>query len=183
MCPKVFFTAIAQLARPMGRYVTLLVSLHGTGLYERFTHWKKSPEATRAVKAFLQQEKEFQQHLINQLGQDPAYQPYVTPEAIARNQRLVATLDALSLFICMGVTAQKQVEQVPSATGETTLTLMPINDDPTQLWVEPWCFQCNEVTVVFEGRILTQKANDEQTMREQLANAPWVTFTATLRPR
>jgi len=89
----------------------------------------------------------------------------------------------LSLFICMGVTAQKQVEQVPSATGETTLTLMPINDDPTQLWVEPWCFQSDEVTVVFEGRVLTQKANDEQTMREQLAIAPWVTLTATLHPR
>jgi hypothetical protein len=75
------------------------------------------------------------------------------------------------------------VEQVPSATGETTLTLMPINDDPTQLWVDPWCFQPDQVTVVFEGRILTQKANDEQTMHEQLANAPWVTLTATLRPR
>jgi hypothetical protein len=172
-----------QLAMPMGRYVALLVSLHGTGLYERFTHWKNSPEATRVVEAFLKQEKEFQRHLINQLGQDPAYQPYVTPEAIAHNQRLVATLDALSLAICMGVTTQKQVEQVPSATGETTLTLMPINDDPTQLWVEPWCFQSEQVTVVFEGRILTQKANNEQTMREQLAIAPWVTLTATLRPR
>jgi hypothetical protein len=39
------------------------------------------------------------------------------------------------------------------------------------------------VRVVFEGRILTQKANDEQIMREQLAIAPWVTLTATLRPR
>lgn len=172
-----------HLVMPMGRYAALLVSLHGTGLYERFTHWKKSPESTRVVEAFLQQEKEFQRHLINQLADDPAYESYVTPEAIAHNQRLVATLDALSLAICMGVTAQKQFEQVPSATGETTLTLMPINDDPTQLWVEPWCFQSDPVTVVFEGRILTQKANDEQTMHEQLAIAPWVTLTATLRPR
>lgn len=172
-----------QLAMPMGRYVALLVSLHGTGLYERFTHWKNSPEATRAVEAFLQQEKKFQQNLIARLGQDPAYQPYVTPEVIIRNQRLVATLDGLSLFICMGVTAQKQFEQVPSATGETTLTLMPINDDPTQLWLEPWCFQRDEVTVVFEGRILSEKASNEEMMRDRLANAPWVTLTATLRPK
>jgi hypothetical protein len=172
-----------QLTIPMGRYVALLVSLHGTGLYERFTHWQKSSESRRIVEAFLQQEKAFQRHLINQLGQDPAYQPYVTPAAIARNQRLVAALDALSLAICMGVTAQKPLEQVPTATGETTLTLLPINDDPTQLWVEPWCFQADQVTVVFEGRILKQKANDEQAMREQLAIAPWVTLTATLRPR
>lgn len=172
-----------QLAMPMGRYVALLVSLHGTGLYERFTHWKSSPESTRLVEAFLQQEKEFQQHLIARLEQDPAYQAYVTPEAIARNQRLVATLDALSLAICIGVTEQKQFEQVPLATGETTLTLLPINDDPTQLHLEPWCFQSDEVTVVFEGRMLKEKANDEQTMRDQLAIAPWVTLTATFRSR
>ncbi len=172
-----------QLAMPMGRYVALLVSLHGTGLYERFTHWKKSPEATRVVEAFLQQEKEFQQQLIAKLEQDSAYAPYVTPFVIVRNQRLVATFDALSLAICMGVTKQQQFEQVPAATGEMTLKLMPINDDPTQLWVEPWCFQDTEVTVVFEGRILKEKAKDEETMSEQLANAPWVTLTATLRPR
>lgn len=171
-----------HLALPMGRYVALLVSLHGTGLYERFTHWKNSPEATRVVEAFLRQEKEFQQQLIYQLAQDPAYAPYVAPETIVRNQRLVATLDALSLAICMGVTGQRQVEHVPTATGETTLTLMPIANDPTQLSVDPWCFQTDEVTVVFEGRILREKATDEPTLQNQLATAPWVTVTTTLRP-
>jgi hypothetical protein len=172
-----------HLAMPMGRYVALLVSLHGTGLYERFTQWQKSPESTRVVEAFLKQEKEFQQHLIARLGQDPVYEPYVSPDAITRNQKLVATLDALSLAICMGVTGQKQFEQVPAVTGETTLTLIPLDDDSIQLSLEPWCFQANEVTVVFEGRILKQKANDEQTMHAQLANASWVTLTATLCPR
>lgn len=172
-----------HLAMPMGRYVALLVSLHGTGLYERFTHWKNSPESTRVVEAFLKQEKEFQQQLINRLGHDPAYAPYVTSEAIARNQRLVATLDALSLVICMGTTEQRQFEHVPTATGETTLTLTPIADDPTQLSIEPWCFQPNEATVVFEGRILQEKTSDESLMRDCLANAPWVTLTATLHPK
>lgn len=172
-----------QLAMPMGRYAALLVSLHGTGLYERFTHWKKSPESKRIVEAFLQQEKQFQQDLIGRLKQDPTYQPYVTPEVIVRNQKLVATWDALSLLICMGVTAQKQVEKVPSATGETTLTLMPVDNNPTQLSVEPWCFQSDEVTVVFEGRIIKEKVNDEEMMRDRLANAPWVTFAVNLRPR
>lgn len=172
-----------HLAMPMGRYVALLVSLHGTGLYERFTHWKNSPKSTQIVEAFLQQEKEFQQQLIDRLQQDPAYAPYVTPETIARNQRLVATLDALSLGICMGVTEERQFGQVPTATGETTLTLMPIEDDPTQLTLEPWCFGANEVTVVFEGRLLEEKATDEPTLRDYLAHAPWVTLTATLRPQ
>ncbi|WP_041226043.1 hypothetical protein [Crinalium epipsammum] len=83
----------------------------------------------------------------------------------------------------MGVTAPKQFEQVPLARGETTLTLIPINDDPTQLLLEPWCFQRDEVTVVFEGRILSEKASDEEMMRDRLANAFWVTLTAILHPR
>jgi hypothetical protein len=172
-----------HLAMPMGRYVALLVSLHGTGLYERFTHWKRSAESTQIVEAFLHQEKEFQQQLIHGLEQDSAYAAYVTPEAILRNQRLIATWDALSLAICMGLTGQRQFEQVPAAAGETSLMLEPIADDPTQLALEPWCFQSDQVTVVFEGRILLQKAHDEPTMHQQLATAPWVTLTATLRPR
>ena len=171
-----------HLAMPMGRYVALLVSLHGTGLYERFTSWQKSLEATGVVKAFLEQEKEFQQQLIDTLQQDLYYQPHVTPEAIARNQRLVAVWDALSLAICMGVTEQRQFEQVPMATAETTLNLTPINHDPTQLTAEPWCFQSNLVKLVFEGRILRETASDEQTMRHQLSSAPWITMTATLHP-
>lgn len=171
-----------HLAMPMGRYVALLVSLHGTGLYERFTHWKHSPESTQIVTAFLQQEKEFQRQLIHCLEQDPAYAAYVTPEAIVRNQRLVATLDALSLAICMGVTEPRQFEQVPIATGETTLTLLPTDNDPAQLSIEPWCFQSDEVTVLFEGRILNEQLTDEQTMRDRLDTATWITLTATLRP-
>lgn len=172
-----------HLAMPMGRYVALLVSLHGTGLYERFTGWKNSPESTRIVEAFLKQEKEFQQQLINRLEQDPVYAPYVTPESISRNRRLVATLDALSLVLCMGVTEPRQFEQVPTATAETTLTLRPIADDPTQLSLEPWCFQTDQVTVLFEGRILEEKATDEQTMRSHLDQAPWITITTTLQPK
>ena len=120
--------------------------------------------------------------MIHRLGQDPVYASFVTPEAIVRNQHLVATLDALSLAICMGVTEQRQFEQVPTVTGETTVTLTPIDHDPTQLSLEPWCFQVNEVTVIFEGRILRKKTTDEQDMRDQLSHAPWITLTVTLRP-
>jgi hypothetical protein len=171
-----------HLAMPMGRYAALLVSLHGTGLYERFTHWQQSPAATQVVEAFLQQEKEFQQQLIHDLEQDTAYAPYVSPQMISRNQRLVATLDALSLAICMGVTGKKQVELVPTATGETTLTLIPIANDPTRLSLEPWCFQVDEVTVVFEGRLLQEKSVDESSLHDRLGKAPWVTLTTTLYP-
>ncbi|HEY9881653.1 MAG TPA: DUF3891 family protein [Leptolyngbyaceae cyanobacterium] len=170
-----------QLAMPMGRYVALLVSLHGTGLYERFTGWQSSPEATQVVEAFLQQEKGFQKDMIARLQQDTVYAPYVTPTAIARNRRLIALWDALSLAICMGVTEERQFEQVPIADGETTLKLAPLQDS-SQLSVEPWCFQADQVTLIFEGRILKAPAQDQQAMRDQLTSAPWVTLMAQLSP-
>ncbi len=153
---------------PLGRYVALLVSLHGTGLYERYTSWQGSPESSRIVQAFLNQEKDGQQQLIAKLQQDPYYQPHVMPEAIARNQSLVAIWDLLSLILCMGLTQERQVEQVPTATGKTTLTLVPNNNNSTQVKVEPWCFQSSDLALVFEGRILRETAKDEQTMRHQL---------------
>lgn len=170
-----------QLAMPMGRYVALLVSLHGTGLYERFTSWQDSPEATRIVEAFLKQEKEFQQDLIARLRQDPDYAGHVTPDAIAHNKQLVAVWDMLSLAICMGVTEQQQFEAVPIAAGNTTLTLTPINNDSTHLQVDPWCFQAPSVDLLFEGRILKEPALDETMMQQQLDSAPWVTLNTTLR--
>jgi len=175
-----------HLTLPMGRYVALLVSLHGTGLYERFTQWQQSPDATRVVEAFLREEKQFQQQMIQRLGEDPAYAPYVTEEAIAHNQRLVATLDTLSLLICMGVTQPRQIDHVPTSLsetslGETSLTLTPINGDPTQLQVEPWCFQDPEVTVVFEGRILQEPSLDASMMRDRLGTAPWATVRTVLQ--
>lgn len=171
-----------HLALPMGRYVALLVSLHGTGLYERFTHWQNSPSSSQIVEAFLDQERAFQRQLIQQLERDPAYAPHVVPAALERNRQLVATLDALSLAICMGFTQPHRIDRVPTATAETTLTLTPMAAHPTQIAVTPWCFQSSQVNLVFEGRVLKQKCSDQQTMRDALAQAPWVTLTVTLYP-
>lgn len=170
-----------KLTLPMGRYVALLVSGHGIGLYQRFTGWKSSPEATQVVERFLQQEQEFQRQLIANLEQDPVYAPYATPAAIARNQQLVATWDSFSLLVCMGLTQPQSINQVPTADGHTTLTLTPINSEGSRVQVKPWCFEQQEVTLVVEGRQLEQSAN-EQAMREQLATAPWVTLTISLTP-
>jgi len=171
-----------HLAMPLGRYATLLVSLHGTGLYERYTSWQNSPESSRIVQDFLTSETIFQQQLTATLQSDPHYEAYVSPEAIAYNRQLVATWDLLSLALCMGLDDQRQVGQVPITGGETTLTLIPIEDDPTQVKVEPWPFQPRVVTLVYEGRILRETFTDEEMMRATLMSAPWVTITTTLIP-
>jgi len=172
-----------NLAMPLGRYVRLLVSLHGTGLYERFRSWERSPETTQIVQDFLRREYAFQEQLSAKLQADEYYAPYATPEAIERNRQLVAIWDILSLIICQGFSGEQQSSRVPTASnGQTTLTLTSVRDDPQQITVSPWPFQQSEVTLVYEGRLLLETFTDEMAMREALMCAPWVTLGTTLKP-
>lgn len=176
------WTGAKDFAMPLGRYAALLVSLHGTGLFHRFTHWQQSSEASALVQMYLQQEEVFQQRLIETLKIDPAYTRYATSQTIDRNRQLIATWDALSLLICMKVTEPRQVKAVPMAAGEIHLTLTPIENDPTRLTVEPWAFSSDRVTVVVEGRLLQDSFAEEDAMQQALTNAPWRTITTTLTP-
>jgi hypothetical protein len=169
-----------HLALPFGRYATLLVSLHGTGLFERFRNWQKSPESSRLVETYLEQEYDFQKQLIANLKSDSYYASYATPEVIERNRSLVATWDMLSLALCMGLRKERQFHQVPIVSGEMTLTLTPTENDIIK--VSPWVFQQDEVTLVYEGRLLQEKFTDEIVMRQALVNAKWVSITNTLIP-
>lgn len=172
------------LALPLGRYVTLLVSLHGTGLYERYTSWQNSQTSTEIVQDFLKREYAFQEHLIAILKNDEYYAPYVTPFVIERNRKLVATWDALSIILCQGFADQQQVTQVPTIDGETALklTLIENKDNHYLLAVSPWPFQQSEVKLVYEGRLLRQTFSNELAMQEALKSDCWVTLSTTLKP-
>jgi len=171
-----------QLALPFGRYVALLVSLHGIGLYERYRSWEKSPESARIVQEFLSQEYAFQQELRQALSNDQYYAPDATPEAIAHNQRLVAVWDQLSLILCEGLEDEQQVQDVPIAAGKVTLTLTPQAKTTSQVKVDPWPFQHTSVTLVYEGRRLQQTFADEAEMQQVLRHSPWMTITTKLSP-
>lgn len=168
-----------QLALPFGRYATLLVSLHGTGLFERFRNWQ-SPESSQLVKAYLEQEYAFQTQLIANLQKDSYYASYATPEIIQRNRSLVAIWDMLSLSLCMKLREVRQFHQIPTASGEITLTLIP--EEKGIIKVSPWVFQQNEVTLIYEGRLLQEKFTDETVMRRALNDAEWLSMTNKLIP-
>lgn len=176
------WSSAARLVLPQGRYAALLVSLHGTGLYERYDATRDTPENTRAVRDYLAQEHAFQEELLTTLRVDPHYGPYATEEAVARNRRLVRVWDALSLAICFGHRRTQSVQQVPTATSATTLTLTVHDSDPTHLIVTPWPFRREQVTLVYEGRYLAETFSNEAVMREALKRAPWVTLQTTLFP-
>jgi hypothetical protein len=171
----------SRFVLPQGRYAALLVSLHGTRLYQRYDAANDLPENAVAVQDYLQRELAFQEELLTSLRSDPHYRPYATEKVVARNRQLVGIWDALSLAICFGRTSPQSWEQVPTAKGTTTLTLVP-SDDPTTLMLTPWPFRRQSVTLVYEGRYLTETYSDEASMRQALAHAPWVTLQTVLSP-
>jgi hypothetical protein len=101
---------------------------------------------------------------------------------VTRNQRLVGIWDALSLAICFGRTSPQSWEQVPTATGTTTLTLTARDKDPNTLFLTPWPFHRQPVTLVYEGRSLRETFSDESSMRQALAHAPWANLQTVLYP-
>jgi hypothetical protein len=170
----------AKRVLAQGRYASLLVSLHGTRLYQRYDAAKDLPENARAVQRYLEQERAFQEELLASLRSDPHYKSYASDEVVARNRQLIGIWDALSLAICFGRTSPQSWDQVPAARGTTTLSFSARDDDPAMLFLSPWPFQRQPVTLVYEGRYLTETFSDEMLMRENLSLAPWVTLQTTL---
>lgn len=173
----------ARLVLPQGRYPALLVSLHGTGLYEKYYDaTKETPENAQMVQNYLSNEYAFQRELLASLQADPYYGAYAAEEVVTRNRRLVGTWDSFSLAICFGHEQMQPLQHVPTATDSTTLTLTALDGDPARLLVKPWPFRREQVTVVYEGRYLKETFSREEEMREALRHAPWVTLRTMLVP-
>jgi hypothetical protein len=111
--------------------------------------------------------------VLDTLRGDPRYRAHATPDAVERNRELIFTWDGLSLAIVHGVTGER------NAVGHT---LAARDGDPTRLTVAPWPFREDTVTVVCEGRLLTDTYADEQELRRGLAEAPWATVETRLEP-
>lgn len=176
------WSGVKHLTLSYGRYVALLVSLHGTGLFERFRKWENSPDSIRLAEAYFQQEYAYQKQLINDLQNDSYYAKYVTSEAIQRNRKLVAVWDVLSLALCMGLREERQFHDIPTASGETTLTLIPVDDRFEKIKVSPWAFARDEVKLNYDGRVLRDRFTNQTQMRQALANAEWIKMSTVLIP-
>ena len=163
--------AAARLV-PQSRYAALLVSLHGTLLVERFPPGGDE-DVQRALADYLERERDFQARIVESLRRDPRYGPHATPEALERNRELVFDWDGLSLAVLHGVTKER------TAAGHT---LAPWPGDPSKVSVSPWPFREQEVTLVCEGRLLTETYGNEADLRRGLAKAPWRTIAAKLVP-
>jgi hypothetical protein len=137
------------------RYAALLVSMHGTALYEMRDLDRMPPEDAKAVARHLDEQRALQARLGEGLDRDQ----------VKRNQQLLWAWDFLSLALCLGWEG-RSVGGI-EFTGTT---------------FEPWPFQDESVTLRIEGRRLAGRFDDEQEMRAALDRAPWIPLEFRLSP-
>jgi uncharacterized protein DUF3891 len=159
------------LVRVQSPYAALLVSMHGTALYEMRELAALSPGESRAVRAYLDGQHRLQARLREELAVS-------APEA-HRNQRLLWTWDYLSLAVCLdwvpGV-----ARAVPSADGPEDVRIGPAG--PGRLALEPWPFGDERVSLRCDGRRLEGRFEDLASMRAALEAAPWTSLRWELEP-
>jgi hypothetical protein len=165
------------------RYAALLVSLHGTSLYERVETADLAPAVRGAIADYLAAERVLQERLA--AGLDPA--------EVDRNRRLILALDRLSLALCHGhattlseLTAAVRIEPrdgpaaAPSALRDDRAVAPGA---PTEHWTaDPWPFAAPAVAVGCEGRALAGSSADAGELAAALAAAPWVPLRFLLTP-
>jgi hypothetical protein len=148
------------------RYAALLVSLHGTGLYERLG--PQPPEVAGAIADYLEAQRTLQAQLA--AGLDPA--------GVARNRALLRCWDSFSLALCLPRLPWR-LEGVPAAGGDATIVVDGAGEAVT---VDPWPFGADRVELACEGRRLEGRFTDEAVLHAALAEAPWVPLRWVLTP-
>jgi hypothetical protein len=148
------------------RYAALLVSLHGTSLYERVD---VTPSTADAISSYVAEQRALQERLSEGLD----------PEEVDRNRRLLLALDRLSLFLCYG--RGSDLEEVPSASGPATLRLEPAGE-AARFTLDPWPFAADRAVVGCEGRLLEGSFSGDEELRAALEAAPWVPLRWELSP-
>jgi hypothetical protein len=150
------------------RYAALLVSLHGTSLYERL-----DAGSDEAVRSFVSEQRELQERLAEGLDRDE----------VDRNRRLLLVLDKLSLMLCHG--SATTLRDVPAARGAETLRLEPAGEGAgatARFVLDPWPFAAAAVAVACEGRALPGSFGSDEELRAALAAAPWAPLRWELSP-
>jgi hypothetical protein len=137
------------------RYAALLVSMHGTALFERWP----TDDPDGIVKSFLEEQHALQAKLS--AGLDEAQ--------VRRNQRLIFAWDYISLALCLEW-APANVKDVPAADDSpVTLELSEGGE------LDPWPFGQEQV----ELRVDARRLGDG----DSLEDWPPVTLDFVLRPR
>jgi hypothetical protein len=146
------------------RHAALIVSLHGSGLYERYPPQDPTPEVADAVAAFLAGQRALQERLMAEVG--------AAPDDARRWQNLLACWDDASLALCQGVAER-------TLGGEPRLRVQARGDHHV---LDPWPFAASQLEVRCEGRRLRGAFDGAAELHAALEHAPRVDLRFTLRP-
>jgi Protein of unknown function (DUF3891) len=141
------------------RHAALVVSLHGTALYERRNLDKLDPDEATAVRVYLDGQRTLQRRLAEQLG--------VGEDQLRREQQLLWAWDWLSLALCLDWAPATLDGPVPLA----------LDGDR----VDPWPFARDAVELRCEGRRLEGRHATAGELQAALERAPLVDLRFTLR--
>jgi hypothetical protein len=148
------WTHAPQRVLPQSRYAALLVSMHGTALYEMRDLAKLDDPAP--VTRYLDEQRELQARLGADLDQ----------EQLRRNQKLIWAWDFLSLGLCLRW-------EDASVDG---LTLYADT-------IEPWPFATETIALHTDARRLGGRYETAAHLHAALDAAPWVTLEFDLKRR
>jgi hypothetical protein len=165
------WSAAASKLVAQSAHAALLVSMHGTALYEMRDLDRMTPADAGKVREFMGARRAEQEGLLSRLG--------LTLEDVRPGQRLVWTLDYVSLALCLDW-APTVARGAPLAVGERDLRIEPAGE--RTVTVDPWPFAGDSLTVRCEGRRLAGGWSDEDAMRAALREAPVVPVVWDLRP-
>lgn len=144
-------------------YAALLVSMHGTALYERRDSATLGAVERKLVRDYLEGQRALQTALADRLGADRGQ--------LARDQRLLWAWDSLSLALCLRWRSFS-VSSVPAADGEWVELALAATAD--RFTLDPWPFVAERLEVRCEGRRLEGRFGAEAELHQALERAPVV---------
>ncbi len=149
------------------RHAALLVSLHGSRLYEMRDLDAMEPDGADAVREFLAAQRALQERLAREVG--------AADDELRRDQARLFCWDGLSLALCLGWAPYT----TPEVDGRT-LRLEAVGEREHTL--TPWPFVVARLTVRCEGRLLRERSASEAGLHDALERAERVDLRFTLRP-
>jgi Protein of unknown function (DUF3891) len=158
---ELWSAAAGKLVR-QSAYAALLVSMHGTALYEMRDLDRMEPADAAKVRRFLEERGGEQGALLAALG--------LERDAVRRNQRLIWTWDWMSLALCLDWAPAEGPDVRIAPAGAMRAA------------VDPWPFRERSLRVRCEGRRLAGGYASEDEMRAALDRAPLTGLSWKLVP-
>jgi hypothetical protein len=158
---ELWSAAAGKLAR-QSAYAALLVSMHGTALYEMRDLDRMDPADAEKVRRFFAERLAEQDALLAALG--------LERDAVRPNQRLLWTWDWMSLALCLDWAPADGPDVRIEPAGAMRVA------------VDPWPFRAASLTVRCEGRRLEGGYASEGEMHAALERAALVELTWELVP-